>query len=335
MDSQEKDPLDFESLKTFITKDMRMSHIYQPAMLHALLDAKGRASTTDIAKVLLSWDQSQIEYYEEIVKNMVGRVLTRNRGITEKDGDNYSIINFEDLSENEIEELKAICLNKIDDYIEKRGKKIWQHRKKSSGHIRGTDRYNVLKRAKYRCELCGISAEEKALEVDHILPRNLGGADEINNYQALCYSCNSMKRDTDDEDFRGMADSYKHREDNCLFCTLDPDRIIDENKLVYVIRDKYPVTDLHTLFVPKRHIENYSELHQPEINAIHQLVTKQQQTIKQEDSLVTSFNIGINDGKEAGQTIMHFHLHLVPRRPGDVEDPTGGLRGVIPGKQHY
>ena len=112
-------------------------------MLHVLLDSKGRASTTDIAKVLLSWDRSQIEYYEHIVKTQVGPVLTRNRGVTEKDGDNYSIINFEDLSENEIEELKAICLNKIDDYIEKRGQKIWQHRKKSAGVIKGSDRYKV------------------------------------------------------------------------------------------------------------------------------------------------------------------------------------------------
>ena len=325
----------FDSLKTFLTKEMKMSHIYQPVMIHLLLDHNGKASTKQIANALLSWDQSQIEYYEEIVKKMVGKVLTQNRGITNKDGDDYQLNHFDELSIDEIKELQEICLSKIDDYIEKRGQEIWQHRKKSAGIIKGSDRYKVLKRAKYRCELCGISAEEKALEVDHILPRNLGGQDELNNYQALCYSCNAMKRDTDDEDLRGVADSYNDREADCLFCNMEPSRVIDENELVYVIRDKYPVTDMHTLLIPKRHIKTYQELYQPEVNALHQLLIKHQQTIKEDDPSVSSFNIGINDGQEAGQTIMHLHVHLIPRRLNDVDDPTGGLRGVIPGKQKY
>jgi hypothetical protein len=70
---------------------------------------------------------------------------------------------------------------------------------------RVTLRYEILKRAKFRCELCGISADEKALEVDHIVPRNRGGADDLPNLQALCYSCNAMKRDRDEVDFRGIA----------------------------------------------------------------------------------------------------------------------------------
>ena len=335
MTNQKQHASNFESLKTFLTKEMRMSHIYQPVMLHVLLGSNGKASTNQIATALLSWDQSQIEYYEEIVKNMVGKVLTRNRGITNKEGNDYALNHFEELSAAEIDQLKQLCLAKIDAYIEKRGQKIWQHRKKSAGVIKGSDRYKVFKRAKYRCELCGISAEEKALEVDHIVPRNLGGKDELSNYQALCYSCNAMKRDTDDEDFRGVADSYEHRESDCLFCNMESARVIDENELVYVIRDKYPVTDMHTLFIPKRHMKHYHDLYQPELNALHQLLIKHQQTIKEDDPSVSSFNIGINDGQEAGQTIMHLHVHLIPRRPNDVEDPTGGLRGVIPGKQKY
>ena len=93
----------------------------------------------------------------------------------------------------------------------KRGNQIWSHRQKASGYISGTVQYEVLKRAKYRCELCGISAELKALDVDHILPRKHGGTDDSSNLQALCYTCNRSKRDRDDTDFRGIADSYKER----------------------------------------------------------------------------------------------------------------------------
>ena len=78
------------------------------------------------------------------------------------------------------------------------------------GMISGTQRYKVLKRTKFHCELCGISAEQKALEVDHIVPRNWGG-DDSENLQALCYSCNAMKRDRYDTDFRTVRDSFKQK----------------------------------------------------------------------------------------------------------------------------
>jgi 5-methylcytosine-specific restriction endonuclease McrA len=80
-----------------------------------------------------------------------------------------------------------MCAEKIDQYVDKRGDRIWSHRRKSTGYISGTLRYEVLKRAKFRCELCGVSADEKALEVDHIIPRQIGGPDDISNLQALCY----------------------------------------------------------------------------------------------------------------------------------------------------
>ena len=91
----------------------------------------------------------------------------------------------------------------------------------------------MLKRAKFRCELCAISAEEKALEVDHIIPRNAGGADDESNLQALCCSCNTMKRDRDDTDFRAIKESCDKRESGCLFCEIPKARIVDENALVY------------------------------------------------------------------------------------------------------
>jgi ATP adenylyltransferase len=325
----------YSVLSSFITNKMRMSHIYQPAMLIELLNNGGSADVQDIAKALLVRDISQIEYYQQIAKNMVGRVLTKNHGLAERDKNTYRLNGFENLSPSEISSLIDLCSEKIEEYIEKRGDRIWSHRKKSSGYISGTLRYDILKRAKYRCELCGVSAEEKALEVDHIVPRNDGGSDDPSNLQALCYSCNAMKRDRDDTDFRGMAESYDIREDGCNFCNIDRSRVIAENELCYAIRDRHCVTEHHTLVIPKRHTSDYFDLHQPEFNAVQSLMDGLKREIEQLDGTVTGFNMGVNSGKDAGQTVFHCHVHLIPRREGDTENPRGGVRGVIPGKQNY
>jgi ATP adenylyltransferase len=325
----------FEDLSDFILNQMRMSHIYQPAMLVELLQNGGRASVNEVAKALLSRDISQIEYYEQITKNMVGRVLTQNRGITDREGNTYSIKGFEDLGSEEIQKLINLCNDKIDAYIDDRGDGIWSHRKKSSGYVSGTLRYDVLKRSKFHCELCGISAAEKALEVDHIVPRNSGGTDDPSNLQALCFSCNAMKRDRDDTDFRHVAESYNVRQDGCLFCEVTQERVISENELCIAIRDLYPVTNDHTLVIPKRHVSDFFDLYQPERNAVHSLMDEQRNMIQKQDQSVTGFNTGSNSGVDAGQSILHCHVHLIPRRKGDAKNPRGGVRGVIPSKQSY
>ena len=325
----------FDELSNFILNEMRMSHIYQPVMLIELLGRQGSASTTEIAKALLGHDVSQVEYYEHITKNMVGKVLTQSRGITSKDKNQYSLNGFDGLSESEISELINLCHSKIDEFLVKRGDKVWNHRRKSSGYISGTLRYEILKRAKSRCELCGISADQKVLEVDHILPRNSGGGDQQSNLQALCYSCNAMKRDRDDTDFREINKSYEHRESWCIFCDIPKERVVAENELAYTILDGFPVTEQHTLIIPKRHVSDYFGLHQPERNAMQRLLEERRQVIMDSDNTVTGFNVGNNVGEDAGQTVMHCHTHLIPRRKGDVEELRGGVRGVIADKQKY
>ena len=313
---------------------MRMSHIYQPVMLMTLLKEGGVASIETLSKKLLIEDKSQQEYYGNITRNMVGRVLN-NHGIVQKDGKIFKLRDYETYTEDQRIELIQICQEKLNEYIEKRGKRIFEHRRKSAGYISGSIRYNVLKDAKFRCELCGVSADTKALEVDHIMPRNKGGSDEINNLQALCYSCNAMKRDKDSTDFRKVKESYEVREEGCLFCEIQKERILDEDNLFYVIRDGFPVTDLHTLVIPKRHVETYFDLYQPELNSCNRMIQKFKQQIEKEDVSVKGFNIGINNGEVSGQTIFHCHIHLIPRREGDVKNPRGGVRGVIPNKQEY
>jgi ATP adenylyltransferase len=95
------------------------------------------------------------------------------------------------------------------------------------------------------------------------------------------------------------------------------------------------VTELHSLVIPKHHVGSYFELGQSEINACNRLLYEAKQQIESTDTTVTGFNIGINNGQSAGQTIFHCHIHLISRRDGDVENPRGGVRGVIPSRMNY
>ena len=121
----------------------------------------------------------------------------------------------------------------------------------------------------------------------------------------------------------------------CLFCEMTEDRIIDRNDLAYAIRDGFPVSPLHTLIIPKRHAVDYFDLTKEELLACDELLKKIKQDIQAEDTLVDGFNIGMNAGPSAGQTVFHCHTHLIPRRTGDVENPRGGVRHTIPGKGFY
>jgi len=249
----------FSKLHQFITSEMRMSQVYQPVMLIELLKNNGIASVQQIAQSILNKDPTQIEYFSEIVKRVVGVVLTKNRGITEKTGDQYQLIGASKLTEDQINELITLCQSKIDEFEAKRGTSVWEHRRRGHRPISGSIRYEVLSRAKFRCELCGIPADEKNLEVDHIFPKSLGGKNDITNYQALCYSCNAAKRNTDDTDFRQYKTLYDQKVEKCLFCDVqltDRGRIIDENNLAYVIRDGFPVTEGHSLFILLNSTEN-------------------------------------------------------------------------------
>ena len=95
------------------------------------------------------------------------------------------------------------------------------------------------------------------------------------------------------------------------------------------------MTNGHTLLIPKRHVLDYFGLTQAEINAIHQLISEEKKTLETEDQTIDAFNIGMNCGEIAGQSVFHCHVHLIPRRKGDVESPRGGVRNVIPHKGHY
>ena len=330
--------MDYEKLYKFISDEMRMSQVYQPVMLLQLLKNNGEATVPQIAKAILDKDPTQVEYFSEIVKNMVGQVLTKRRGVVERAGASYRLLGVESFSAEQTAVLIELCERKIREFEQRRGDTAWSHRRRGHRPVSGSVRYQVLSRAKFRCELCGISADEKNIEVDHIFPKSLGGKDDISNFQALCYSCNSAKRNTDKTDFREFRSLYDTRIEGCLFCDLlvkDPSRIVAENSLSYAIRDAFPVTEGHTLLIPKRHVVDYFGLAPAEANAINSLMADQRQSLQHADRSIGGFNIGMNSGEIAGQTVFHCHVHLIPRRQGDVVEPRGGVRNVIPGKGSY
>ena len=121
----------------------------------------------------------------------------------------------------------------------------------------------------------------------------------------------------------------------CLFCNTDNKEYIFENDLAFATFDSYPVSKFHVLIVPKRHVKNYFELSNDEFVACNKMIMLSKNKIEQDDQTIEGFNIGSNTGKAAGQSINHCHIHLIPRRKGDVENPQGGVRGVISAKQHY
>lgn len=121
---------------------------------------------------------------------------------------------------------------------------------------------------------------------------------------------------------------------NCLFCTIPQDRIIDSNEFGVAIRDGYPVSLGHTLIIPKRHIGSWFSISNDERLGLENLLCRAKDALQQEFN-PDAYNIGINDGPAAGQTVPHLHVHLIPRYKGDQDDPRGGVRWIIPNKAKY
>lgn len=120
----------------------------------------------------------------------------------------------------------------------------------------------------------------------------------------------------------------------CPFCSLQPNRIRYENDVFYIIRDGFPISPGHTLILSKEHISSLFELHPEAFLALHDAIQWAKSDLDKECT-PESYNIGINDGPEAGQTVAHLHIHVIPRYRGDQTDPRGGVRWLFPDKASY
>jgi len=318
----------FKELYDFIDNKMRMSHIYQPLLIKTLVEAGGSATLRQLAQQFVLEDESQLQYYENTIKNMPVKVL-KNHGVVDKT-DNLVSLNVKKFTFKEKAKLKGICEEKIQQYLEKRGLATWDYRF-IDNPVPDSIRYKVLKEGKQRCALCGITAKDRMLDVDHIIPRSRGGKSTEDNLQVLCAKCNRSKGNKDDTDFRHDESNVKNQD--CPFCS--GVRKVSDNNSVFAIKDNYPVTKDHHLIIPYRHTDNYFTMTENERNDATELIRVLKNRLEENDPTITGFNVGMNSGESAGQTVMHSHIHLIPRRDGDTDKPRGGVRGVVPEKMDY
>ena len=133
------------------------------------------------------------------------------------------------------------------------------------------------------------------------------------------------------------ADTGAERHADCILCELRPDRfeVVDENERALTLRDSYPVTEGHCLIIPRRHAETWFDMNEAEVIATGRLIHRARARLQADDPTVTGFNIGMNCYRSAGQSVFHAHIHLIPRRDGDQEDPQGGVRKIFPEKARY
>jgi len=318
----------FKEICDFIENRMRMSHIYQPLLIKTLVDSEGTSTTRKIALEFLRYDESQIQYYDKVVKSMPVRVLLNHQIIT-KEKNNISL-NTKDLSFSQRQKIKTLCDQKLNHFLESRGLKLWDYRL-IDNPVPDSLRYKVLRDSGYRCELCGATKYDRPLDVDHIIPRSKKGKTEESNLQVLCSKCNRSKGNKDRTDFRDTE--FVDKDKNCPFCKkIDK---VAENNSVFAMKDNYPVSEGHLLIIPYRHTENFFSMTEVERSNAMELIRVLKNQLEESDSSITGFNIGMNSGESAGQTVMHSHIHLIPRRDGDIRNPRGGVRGVIPGKMDY
>ena len=322
----------FEDLIEFLESGMRMSHIYQPLLIRSLIDSGGIATIRQLALAFLVQDESELLYYEKRIKEMPLKVLRKHGVVSYEKG--LVSLRVPKLTFQQKAQVKMLCDQKLQDFLLKRGLGTWDYRMLEADPVPDSLRFRVLQESGGRCALCGATKKDRPLDVDHIKPRSRGGLNVYENLQVLCSKCNRSKGNQDDTDFRGEAADGP--DNSCFFCkALSSGRAIDELGTAFVIKDGYPVTECHLLIIPKRHVSDYYELFKTERDDMESLVRIHRKMIQKRDATVTGFNVGVNIGESAGQSIFHTHMHLIPRRNGDTPHPKGGVRGVIPGKRGY
>lgn len=325
--------MEYEELREFLMSKMKLHHIYQPLLIKTLIEVGGTATIRQLATVFLSQDESQIQYYEGRVKEHPMRVLIRH-GVITRQGDLVKLT-VGKLSFSQKAELKRICEEKLHSYGIERGLAIWDYRSLDELVVPDSLRYRVLKDSNGRCALCGATKNETLLDIDHIIPRSKGGRTVYENLQVLCAKCNRSKRNKDTVDFRKSL--LSQFTEGCILCEVrnTSDIILIENDLCLAILDNHAVTRGHTLVFPKRHVTDYFDMSELERSEVNDLLRIRRRQLLESDRSISGFNIGVNCGESAGQTVEHCHIHLIPRRGGDTPNPRGGVRGVVPDKMQY
>ena len=309
--------LDFEELRDFIAHRMKMTHIYQPLMIKTLLESNNEATAEDVARGFLNEDKAQLEYYTLIAKRWPSITLRRHSVVsyTRENGRGVFRLMLDGTTAAQRARLIELCDARIEEYIDRTLRLPWYNRRGSREHIPGQLRYDVLAKSGGVCVACGASARQRALEVDHIVPVNMGGASDISNLQALCYKCNAQKKDRDKTDFIMVLNRLKYRNPKCPLCMSDGHLM--DNHMAFAVRDDKPATNLHSLVLPRRHVGNFFDLIPAEKTLCLELVDSVKTRIQESDLTVTGFNVRFDAGRTAGPVTEHCQIHVIPQRRTD------------------
>ena len=295
--------MDYETLYHFIHKKMRMTHIYQPVMLKALIESDGNTlTTTQIAKKFLNEDDSQIKYYEKIVKKWPHDTLVRRHKIVQYKGKNIYSMPLDDISDSQKQRLVELCDLRLYEFIDK-DPWIKKFRELDAASVSGSIRYDTLSKCKGVCVSCGRSSDMVMMDVDHIIPISLGGKTEPDNLQALCYQCNREKRNRDDLDFIKFHKKLQYRRHDCSLCRRTS--FVGENELACAVKDTTDPTS--HLIMPKRHVGAFVDMIPAERKLSMDLLDEIMTYIKSKTGK-KKFDIVGSDCSTDG----HYHISMAP-----------------------
>ena len=297
--------MDYRDLSDFILKRMRMTHIYQPLMIRTLLKSDdNRATADDIASEFLHQDISQLKYYKAIVKRWPHVTLVKKRNIVSYNRGIYKLRLDHDLSDEERQDLIEKCNLRINEFIDK-DPMIRKFRELDRKSVSGSVRFHVLAKSKGVCMACGAKSTEAFLHVDHIVPKSLGGLTELDNLQALCYKCNTQKRNRDETDFMLWHKRLEFRNPKCKLCK-KPHKTDSENRMAYAIPESG--TDAGSIVVPVRHVGSFAEMIPAEMHLcmalIGDVLTDMRKKMPEAE-----FGVSWLDGLREG----HCRIRIMPR----------------------
>ena len=306
--------MDYEELMDFIENKMSMTGVYQPVMIEKLLENGGTASAHSLAAEFLRTDYAQLDYYIYIVNRWPRTTLKKHGVITESGRGNRNrmfTLTASGLTEGQREDLVASCRHRLNEYKMRKGIPPHGDGPHSPKAVNGSMRYRVLAKSGARCVACGVSSLERAIEVDHIVPRSKGGSDELSNLQALCYKCNSQKRDRDDLDFLQEINRKAFGHKKCFLCKQPKMKM--QNFLAGAARIRHPHGKSHVVIIPKRHLPNYFELRPPERAMMNDLLEAH---LAEEDpgaGSARNFSLELETSTSMDR-LRHCAIHVVPIR---------------------
>ncbi len=305
--------LNYKELMDFIENRMSMTGVYQPVMIEKMLRNGGTVSAWGAAREFLRNDYAQLEYYIHIVNRWPRRTLKKHGVITESgigDRNRMFTLTASGLTKRQRENLVASCRHRLNEYKMRKGIPPHGDGPHSPKAVSGSMRYKVLAKSGGRCVACGVSSLERAIEVDHIVPRSKGGPDELSNLQALCYKCNSQKRDRDDLDFLQEINRKAFGHKGCRWCKREMKM---QNFLAGAAQVKRTRYGQHVVIVPKRHMPNYFELRPPERAMMIDLLEAHLAEEYPEARSASDFSLELETSASVDES-RHCAIHVVPIR---------------------